>query len=175
MSLLAHLGLGSPPSTSTVADDDLVSAVRARLARLPAARAEMIAAFAGLLIRVAAADDDVSPAEAAALRRLVAARAGLGADETEAVADLVTSRLESLSGIEYSRLTRTLNEHASPEEKLQLLDCLYAIATADDLVTVVEEEQIRAVARALMLSHEQLIEVRHRYADRLEVLRDLPH
>jgi uncharacterized tellurite resistance protein B-like protein len=107
------------------------------------------------------------------LRRLVAQHAGLGADESEAVAALVTSHLESVAGIEYSQLTRTMNAHASPAEKLRLLDCLYALAAADDVATVVEEEEIRAVARALMLSHAQLIEVRRGYADRLEVLRGL--
>lgn len=171
MSLLARLGLGLPAAPER--PGDLVAAVRARLARLPAARAEMVAAFAGLLMRVAHADAEVSDAEAAALRRLVAEHAGLGADETETVASLVESHLESVAGIEYSQLTRAMNTHASPEEKLRLLDCLYAVATADDVATVVEEEQIRAVARALMLSHAQLMDVRGRYAAQLEVLRGL--
>jgi uncharacterized tellurite resistance protein B-like protein len=171
MSLLARLGLG--PSATSDGPGDLLAAVRARLARLPAPRAEMVAAFAGLLLRVAHADAHVSDPEAAALRRLVAEHAGLGAEETDAVASLVTSRLESVAGIEYSRLTRAMNAHASSDEKLRLLDCLYAVAAADDVATVVEEEEIRAVARALMLSHAQLIEVRRRYADRLEVLRGL--
>ena len=174
MSLLARLGLGPSRRPTSKPDDDLVSVVQTRLGRLPADRAEMIAAFAGLLIRVAHADDEVSEVEAVALRRLVDEHADLGADETEAVATLVTSHLARMAGIEYSRLTRAMNAHASPEEKLRLLDCLYAMATADDIVTVVEEEQIRAVARALMLSHTQLIEVRKRYADQLEVLRGLP-
>lgn len=170
MSLLARLGLApsAPPP-----EPGLLSAIRARLDRLPAERAEMVAAFAGLLMRVADAEDHVSEAEMAALRRLVAENARLGQDETEAVADLVASQLESVAGIEYSQLTRTMNAHASPEEKLRLLDCLYAVATADGVATVVEEEQIRAVARALMLSHADLIAVRQRYASRLEVLRGL--
>lgn len=171
MSLLARLGLGrgARPERS----DDLLTAVRAQLDRLPPARAELAAAFAGLLMRVAHADETVSDAEAAALRDLVASHAGLDAAETEAVTALVASHLEGLAGIEYSRLTRAVNAHASPEEKLHLLDCLYAVASADALATVVEEETIRTIARALMLSHAQLIEVRRRYADRLEVLRGL--
>lgn len=172
MSLLARLGFASSPGAPT--PTDLLSEVRAHLGRLPPARAEMIAAFAGLLVRVAHAEEGVSDAEDAALRRLVAEHADLGPEDTDAVASLVTSHLDRMAGIGYAQLTRAMNDHATVEEKLHLLDCLYAIATADDVVTVVEEEQIRAVARALMLSHAQLIEVRKRYAAQLEVLRGLP-
>lgn len=173
MSLLARLGLAPSPAAADEADD-LIGAVRKRLARLSAERAEMVAAFAGLLMRVANADGVVSETEAVALRRLVEERTDLGHEETEVVATLVTGRVEGVAGIEYSRLTRVMNAHATPAEKLQLLDCLYAVATADDLASVAEEEEIRAVARALMLSHVQLIEVRQRYAAQLEVLRGLP-
>jgi hypothetical protein len=44
------------------------------------------------------------------------------------------------------------------------------MATADDLVSVVEDEEIKAVGRALLLTHSQVIEIRARYRDRLEVI-----
>jgi len=169
MPLLRLLGLGTPDQTEASAG--LSAAVRERLAHLPPARAEFTAAFAGLLMRVAHADSEVSPEEDAALRRLVDEHAGLTAEECEAVAALVTAHLESMAGIDYAELTRTMNTHASKDEKLHLIDCLYAVATADDLVSVVEDEEVKAVARALMLSHRELIEVRRRYSDQLEVIR----
>ena len=58
-------------------------------------------------------------------------------------------------------------------EKEQLLDCLYAVATADETASFFEEEEIRAVARALMLSHDQFIQVRLRYKDKIELLTSL--
>jgi len=169
MSLLARLGLGGTTANATD-PNDIVAAVRARLGRLPADRAEMVAAFAGLLMRVAHADETVSDTEASALRHLVREHSGLSPDEAEAVVDLLARRAEGFGGIEYAQLTRAMNEHATPNDKLHLLDCLYEVAAADGLATIVEEEQIRAVARALMLSHGQLIEVRRRHAAALEVL-----
>jgi uncharacterized tellurite resistance protein B-like protein len=168
MSLLARLGLTQTEPSSR---SRLKTAVRDRLARLPAARAEYVAAFAGLLVRVAHVDRTVGDDERAALAAQLAARTGLNADEAHAVADLVIE--EAIAGIEYAALTRSFNEIATGTEKEQLLDCLYAVATADETASFVEEEEIRAVARALMLSHQQFIAIRLRYKDKLELLKGL--
>jgi hypothetical protein len=55
-------------------------------------------------------------------------------------------------------------------DKRRLIECLYAIATADDLVSIMEDDQIAAVGRALMLPRAQLLEIRARHRDRLEVV-----
>ena len=169
MSLLRLLGFGrqdEPADTSS----RLADAVRERLGHLPPERAELVAAFAGLLMRVAHADQDVSETEHDTLRRLVHEHAGLPEDEAEAVISLVTAHLASMAGIDYALLTRAMNEHGSADDKLHLIDCLYAMATADDLVSTVEEDQIRAVGHALMLPRSQLVEIRGRYREQLEVV-----
>jgi len=40
-------------------------------------------------------------------------------------------------------------------------------------VSVGEDDQIRAVATALMLPHDQFIAIRHRYKEQLEVIQSL--
>jgi uncharacterized tellurite resistance protein B-like protein len=170
MSLLRHLGFGPRHADATTPPNGLSAAVRERLAHLPPARAELAAAFAGLLIRVADADDGISAAEQTALCRLVREHAGLDADESETVAALVTACVQGMAGIDYALLTRAMNEHGSLDDKRRLVECLYAMATADDLVSVVEDEEIKAVGRALLLTHSQVIEIRARYRDRLEVI-----
>jgi uncharacterized tellurite resistance protein B-like protein len=148
----------------------LTSMVQGRVRHLSPRRAQFIAAFAGLLARVAYADLDISAAERAVLSRLMAEHAALSVGESEMVTDLVTQAATGLAGIEYAALTRAFNEVASEEEKEQLIDCLYAVATADHTVSVAEDDEIRAVARALLLSHAQLITIRHRYKDQLAVI-----
>ena len=151
----------------------LVAAVQAKLTELPPQRAEFVAAFAGLLVGVAHADEQVSDAERAALRKEIAERAALSREEAEAVADIVVHQANAFAGIEYSSLTRIFNDLASEEEKVQLIDCLYVIATAESPVSLVEDEEIRAVATALLLSHSQFIAIRQRYKDQLEVIQAL--
>jgi len=170
MSLLKHLGLShsDPPPRNR-----LVAAIRERLEHLEPRRAEFVAAFAGLLARVARADEEISDVERAALRAQIAQNTSLSRDESEAVADIVVHQAETLAGIDYASLTRTFNEIGGDEEKVKLIDCLYRIATADSSVSLVEDEAIRAVSNALLLPHSQFIEVRSRYKEQLEVLREL--
>lgn len=170
MSLLARLGFGrsSPPPAH-----GLMASIKDHLARLPEPRAELVAAFAGLLVRVAHADGDVSDAERRVLHDLVAAHAGLTPEESAAVAEIVVHQTTVLAGIDYAALTRTFNEMGNAADKEHLIDCLYAIATADDTVSVIEDDEIRQVSRAVLLTHAQLIAVRTRYREKLEVIRGL--
>ncbi|GIW41960.1 MAG: hypothetical protein KatS3mg076_2537 [Candidatus Binatia bacterium] len=171
MSLLELLGLR--PRKSREPRNPLAEEIRQRLGNLPPERAEFVAAFAGLLVRVAHADENISPAEREALRRLVVEKVGLAPEEAEAVADIVTRHAEAVGGIEYARLTEAMNRLGTQQDKERLVDCLYAIATAESPVTIVEDEEIRAVARALLLSHSEFIRIRSRYREQLEVLQAL--
>jgi len=170
MSLLEFLGI-SPndrlPSTP------LGIAIQRELADLAPDRIERIAAYAGLLVRVAHADAEVSEDERNKLVEIIREHTALTAKEASALAALVIRQATELEGIEYALLTRAFNSFASTEEKQRLIDCLYAVATADDEVSVVEDDVIHAVARALLLSHEQFIRIRQRYKEKLELLRPL--
>ena len=96
MSLLRFLGLGSS-ATDQRAPASLAEAVRRRLESLSPQRAEFVAAFAGLLVRVAHVDVDVCAAEESTLRRLIEEHAGLSALEAQTVADLVTARATGMA------------------------------------------------------------------------------
>jgi uncharacterized tellurite resistance protein B-like protein len=120
------------------------------------------------------ADVDVSEQERSKLVEIIGDRTGVSAEEAKAIGALVIHHATELEGIEYALLTRACNEFADVDEKERLIDCLYAVATADDEVSVVEDDVIRAVARALMLSHDQFIRIRQKYKEKLEIIRGLP-
>ena len=166
MSLLKLLGWteADPPP------EGLATTIQTRLGNLSAERAEFVAAFAGLLVRVAYVDRSVSEAERAVLAPLLAANAGLPVVEAETLVEIVTHQATRLGGISYASLTRAFNGIASSEEKERLVDCLYAVATAEGSISIVEDDEVHAVARALLLSQSQLIAVRSRYKDQLEVI-----
>ncbi len=166
MSLLKLLGWAEaePPA------ERLATAIQARLNDLAPTRAEFVAAFAGLLVRVAYVDRAISEAERAVLAPLLAANAGLPVAEAETVMEIVTHQATALGGISYASLTRAFNAIATPAEKEHLIDCLFAVATAEGSISLVEDEEVRAVARALLLSQQQLLSVRSRYKEQLEVI-----
>src|SRR5262249_43916110 len=169
MSLRQILGLTHADAALAHTDPALahpvVAAIHERLAGLSLERAKFVAAFAGLLTRVAFADLEISHAERATLHALLADKAGLTPDEASAVGAIVTHQATALAGIDYAALTRVFNDIADAQAKEQLIDCLYAIATAQSTVSIAEDDQIRAVANALLLSHEQFIAIRHRYKE----------
>jgi uncharacterized tellurite resistance protein B-like protein len=168
--LLTSLGLESQP---TEAADPFVRRLQAQLARLGADRLEYLAGFAGQLARVAHADAGISAAEGKAIAAQLCSHANLSDDEARVVVDILRNEFDVLRAVQPYILNRAINNHAQLAEKQTLVDCLYAVAAADHLVSDVEEQEIRRVADALMISHKNLMEIRGRYRDRIEVLQKL--
>lgn len=172
-SLLTALGLRHDGKSSH-ADRPLLQRLQGELARLGADRLEYLAAFAGLLARVAGAEGGISAEEAAAVAARLRDAGNLSEADATLIADLLRHERDGLAALPAHELTRAVNAGATETEKQGLLDCLYAVAAADHLVSDVEEQEIRRVAEAVVVPHRVLMEIRARYRDRLEVLQGLP-
>lgn len=149
--------------------DAFMRRLHTQLRRLGPERLEYLAGFAGELARVANVDDGISAAEASLIKSELA-KHGLTADEASVVLDLLRHELDVLHSLQNHVLNRAVNKHASPAEKEALIDCLYAVAATDELVSDAEEREIRRVADALLVPHSVLMRVRGRYRDRIAVL-----
>lgn len=171
--LLASLGLlaDHTPADAT----SFLGRLHAQLARLGGERLDYLAGFAGQLARVASAEGGISAVEAEAMTAQLSAHGRLSDADAAVVVDLVRHEFEGLRAAEPHLLNRAINEHASAAEKQVVVDCLYAVAAADHLVSDVEEREIRRVAEALMVPHSVLMTIRARYRDRIEALRPLPN
>lgn len=168
---LAALGLHGPAAP---APQSLLGRLQNALAQGGAARLEYLAAFAGQLGRVAVAEGGISAEEAAAMATQLRTAGNLSEADANLIADMLRHERDGLDAISAQELTRAINAAASPAEKQALLDCLYAVAAADHLVSDVEEQEIRRVAEAILIPHRVLMEIRSRYRDRLEALQSLP-
>jgi uncharacterized tellurite resistance protein B-like protein len=73
-------------------------------------------------------------------------------------------------GTENFLVTREFNRIATREQKLALVDCLFAVA-ADDSISTVEENEISRICGELQLTHDDFISVRSAYREQLAVLR----
>lgn len=176
MSLLEWLGLrpasgeperggaapGSPPA---------MAAVEARLTSLPAERARHVAALAVVLARAARADLDVSREETSRMEQLVESVVGLDLELARLVTEVAVSG--ALGGADEYLAARELRRSAPSDERLRILDALFAVAAADDSVSLAEEEEIRSVAREMGLTHEEYVAARSKVRDQREVLRGL--
>jgi uncharacterized tellurite resistance protein B-like protein len=166
--LLTSLGLGSSGPKNE--DDPFIRRLEEHLRDAGPERLEYLAGFAGQLARVAEADDGISPAEAKLIAAQLCEFARISDSEAKLIVDLLRKEFEVLRSVQSHVLNRAVNAHATDAEKKQVIDCLYAVAAADDLVSDIEEQEIRRIAGALLVSHGELMEIRARYRDRIEAL-----
>jgi uncharacterized tellurite resistance protein B-like protein len=170
MSFLDAL-LGRPGKNAPPGDTDTVRRIVAALDRLEPARARYIAAFAYILGRVALADRHCGEEETRTMERLVMRHGSLPEEQAVVVVQMAKSQNALFGGTEDFLVTREFNDLATAEQKLALLDCLYAVSAADDSIATVEDNEIRRIALELHVPFDAFIQVRLKYRARLAVLK----
>jgi uncharacterized tellurite resistance protein B-like protein len=169
MSLLKLLGLGG--GSQNEADLEGVRTIVDALETLEPGRARHLAAFAYILSRVAHVDQHVSDAETRAIERVVAREGRLPERQAALVVEIAKAQSVLFGGVEDFQVTREFAGRATHEEKLALLHCLFAVSSADEHIAVVEDNEIRRIARELRIEHADYIAVRMDHRQHLGVLK----
>jgi uncharacterized tellurite resistance protein B-like protein len=169
MSLWTWLGLDVP---GTVDDAEGVAEIERSLAGLEPARAHYVACFAYILTRGARADLQITDGEARSMERIVAERGGIPPEQAAVVVDIARIQALRSGGTDDYLVTRQFNAIASHEQKLALLDCLFAVTASDESILTVEDNEIRNIANELKIDHPEYIAVRSRHVRYLRALRE---
>jgi uncharacterized tellurite resistance protein B-like protein len=112
-------------------------------------------AAAALLIETARADFTQGPEEEQALTSLLTKTLKLGVTEVQALITQAAKQVdESISLYEF---TRVINDHYTPQQKLQLIHAMWTVAYADGNIDKYEEHLIRQVAELTYVAHEDYI------------------
>ena|SRR6185437_12988225 len=172
MSILTFLGLGSRSKQSSSSEQsDAVREIVNALDAIDEERANFIASFGCILSRVANADQEIAPEEVEAMRRILVAQCQLSLEQAALVVKMAKVRNELFGGTDDFLVTREFRRIASHEQKLALLDCLFAVSAACDDVSTVEDNQIYQIASEIGVEHPDFIQVRLAWKDRLSVLK----
>ncbi len=158
--------------THAGSETDTVRKIVGALDAMEPQRAKYIAAFAYVLSRVARADMNVSDAETRKMEQLIVGLSGLPEEQAILVVQIAKSQATLFGGTENFLVTGEFNKMATQEEKLSLLNCLFAVAAADDSISGVEEREIRLIADELQLTHNDFINARLAYRQYLSLLKD---
>jgi uncharacterized tellurite resistance protein B-like protein len=142
-----------------------------QLDNLEPERARYIAAFAYILSRVARADMNISDAETREMEHQVTRLSQLPAEQAVLVVQIAKTQATLFGGTENFLVTQEFNRIATVEQKLALLECLFAVAAADKVISSVEDREIRLINDELQLTHDQYISTRYNYREFLAVLR----
>ncbi len=174
MSISEFLGLtrrkepaAAPPS---VAETDTVRKIVAELDHMDEQHARYIAAFAFILCRVARADLNISPSETQIMERVVMERGGLPEEQAILIVQMAKTQSILFGGTENFIVTREFNRMATRDQKLHLLDCLFAVSS-DELISSAEDSAISKICSELQLTHDDLVSVRSAYRQHRAVLR----
>ena len=172
MSIADFLGLSNKKDAApdSSGETETVRKIVAALDQLEPEKARYIAAFAFILCRVARADMNISPSEIQIIERIVMRRGGLTEQQTILVVQMAKTQSQLFGGTEDFVVTREFNKIATREQKLALLDCLFAVA-ADELISSAEDSEIGTIASELQLTQDDLIAIRSKYRDVRAVLK----
>jgi uncharacterized tellurite resistance protein B-like protein len=151
------------------AETESVRKIVRALDRLEPERAKFIAGFAYLLGRAARADLNISLKETQTMERILMERAGLPEEQAIIVIQMAKTQNILFGATENFLVSREFRSIATHEEKLALLDCLYAVAASENLISTIEDNEISQIADELRIEHPDLISVRSRYRDSLAV------
>lgn len=178
MSILGFLGFGDPepPDEGGEASSNAstIRKIVSELENMDPERARHVAAFAFILSRAAHADLEISAEETRAMERAVMSWGHLPEEQAILVVQIAKHQNILFGGTENFIVTREFNRIATHDQKVDLLNCLFAVSAADDSISVVEENTIARIARELRISHQELVAIRSAYRDKRAVMKDLP-
>jgi len=108
-------------------------------------------ALAALMIEVAEADFENAPEEKQAILNIVKTSFKLGESEAEELIQL--AKEEHTNSTDYFQFTRLINDNFSAQQKIELIENLWRIAFADNVLDKYEEHVIRRISDLIYVSH----------------------
>ncbi len=108
-------------------------------------------AAAALLVETARADFSQDEAEQAAFEPLLCRALDLPADEVHGLVEAAQDRVDAATSL--YEFTRVINDHASPEQKLRLIEAMWVVAYVDGRLDRYEEHLIRRAAELIYVPH----------------------
>jgi uncharacterized tellurite resistance protein B-like protein len=164
-----------PPAVDTVdqAETETVRRIVARLEALPRAEARYLASFAYVMSRAAHADLDVSDEETALIERFIAEYGEVDASQAVLVTEMAKFQARLQGGTEDFVVTREFRRISTPEQRVALLRCCFAIGAVDGTITAEEASVVNQIARELDIEPDVVNTVRAEFHDQLSSVRAL--
>ncbi len=175
MSILKFLGLTTddgPEQLDVGAEGDIVRRIVRELEALPEDKARYLAAFAYVLGRAAHADSHISDDETSKMLHIVRVLGHLPEAQAVLVVEMAKSQVRLFGGTDNYVVTRQFKTLSSPEQRFELLECVFAVTAADESITAVEEGQARQISKELGLTHAEFVAARAGYVEHVEALKD---
>ena len=166
-------GDAAPPLPDSAAETATARRIVARLEALPREEARYLACFAYVMSRAANADFDISTDETTLMERFAVELGGL--DEAQAVLVVEMAKLQARSqgSTEDFVVTREFRSISTPEQRLALVRCCFAIEAADGSITAEEASAVNEIARELDVERDEVNRIRAEFHEQLSAVQAL--
>jgi len=170
VALLRFLGIGGE-SKDEKGDTATVRRIAAQLERLEPDKAKFVAAFAYVLARIANADLEIDESETTEMQRCLRALSDLSDSEAALAVEIAKSQSRLLGGTENYVVTREFRAISTRQQRVAMLQCLYAVAAADGTITTDESAEIVTIAEELGFTRMEANSLRAQYRDKIAEFR----
>jgi uncharacterized tellurite resistance protein B-like protein len=106
------------------------------------------------------------------MERILQGLGGLPEEQAILVVQMAKTQNLLFGSTENFVVTREFNNSATRPQKLALLQCLFAVSSADQTISTTEDNEIRKIASEIKLDHHDFIAARSAYRQYLGVLKD---
>lgn len=117
-------------------------------------------AVGALLLEMTHMDGEVWPRQREAVEEAVGTCFDLAEGEANELLDLAEA--ERAESTDYFQFTSLINRSYTPEQKERLVETLWRVAYANEVLHMYEEHLVRKVADLLYVSHSAFIAAKHR-------------
>ena len=174
MAILEFLGLTGVQNAlrgGASREADALRHIVGELEALPEDSARYLAAFAYVLGRAAHADSHVSAEETRKMEEIVRVLGHLPEPQAVLVVEMAKHQVRLFGGDQNYLVTRRFRDLSTSEQRVELLECVFAVSAADASITVAEESEARRISAELGLDHAEFVRARAAYVEHLEALR----
>ena len=119
-----------------------------------------------LMASIAHVDNHLDPAEKKVLKTCLAAQFELKGKELALLFEVVEE--QGRKDFDFHEVLTEINRLTSYNERLQFMECLFAVATADGDLAHEETEEIRRITKAMRIPHNTFIQAKVRARKGLE-------
>ncbi len=130
---------------------ELKAARQGRKITLPEDEMYYLCLLGTLLASVAQVDGHFDESEKKALQQVLQEKFSFDKKEMKILFEVVEEQAKH--GFDFHEVITQTNQIVTYNERLKLIDCFFAIATADGEISHAESEQIRKITKAMHISH----------------------
>lgn len=167
------VGDAAAPLPDSAAETATARRIVARLEALPPAEARFLACFAYVMSRTANADFDISAEETGLMEQFAVQYGGLDSAQAVLVVEMAKIQARVNGGTEDFVVTREFRSISTPEQRLALLRCCFAVGAADGTISAPEAGTINEIARELDLEPANVNTVRSEFHEQLSAVQAL--